>query len=122
MQKKQQEIAYKKDFYQATERDAIAAKHAKEIMMIEEEVDSLPTTEKNIILHLQASYKGNKSAYHRAELRRAMMEQRSKAEKQQKQESMAAVSPKASAMNAAIEGGSGSQGGGQANLSFQAAG
>lgn len=123
--KKQKEVETKKIFYQALKDDQQRAENAKNRMLFEEEINeiatNMPTDQKNELLHYQASYK-DRSIYQRAELRKKLIEQRKQADKQQKQASMAQTSPKASAMNAAMEGGSGSQGGGQANLSAQATG
>lgn len=111
-------------FYRDLKDEQMAAQMAKDRMWFEEEINditaNISTTEKNELLHYQASYK-DKSIYQKAELRRKIIEQRKKADKQQKQASVAETKGP-SAMNAALEGGSGSQGGGQANLSFQAAG
>ena len=98
---------------------------AKDRMWLEEEINditaNISTTEKNELLHYQASYK-DKSIYQKAELRRKIIEQRKKADKQQKETSVAQTKPGSSALQTAFEGGSGSQGSGTANLSSQAAG
>ncbi len=124
--KKKEDVEAKKVFYQALKDDTQRAEQAKNRMLFEEEINdvmvNLPTEQKNELLHYQASYKNNRSIYQRAELRKKLIEQAQQADKQQKQESMAQTKPKASAMNAAMEGGAGTQGGGQANLSFQATG
>ena len=125
-QKQKEVAAQQRIFFQAFKEDQQRAKEAKERMLIEEEIAetiaTLPTEAKNDLLHYQASYKNNRSTYQMAELRRKIIEQRKEADKKQKETSMAQTQPKASAMNAAFEGGSGSQGGGQSNLSFQATG
>lgn len=122
---KKEEVDAKKIFYQALKDDQQRAEQAKNRMLFEEEmgdiITNLPTEQKNELLHYQASYK-DRSVYQRAELRKKLIEQRKQADKQQKQASMAQAAPKASAMNAAFEGGSGTQGSGQGNLSFQATG
>ena len=124
-QKKKEVVENKRVFYQGLKDDTQRAEQAKNRMLFEEEINdivtNLPTEQKNELLHYQASYK-DRSIYQKAELRKKLIEQKKMADKQQKQASMAQTSPKASAMNAAMEGGSGTQGGGQANLSFQAAG
>ncbi len=123
--KLKEESQAKKVFYQAIKEDSQRAEQAKNRMLFEEEMNdiitNLPTEQKNELLHYQASYK-DRSIYQRAELRKKLIEQRKEEDKKQKEVSMAQTAPKASALNAAMEGGSGTQGGGQANLSFQAAG
>lgn len=124
-QKQKEDAQAKRIFYQALKEDTQRAKEAKDKLLFEEEINdivtNLPTEQKNELLHYQAGYK-DRSVYQRAELRRKLIEQRKEADKKEKEASIAQTKPKASAMNAAFEGGSGSQGGGQANLSFQAAG
>lgn len=123
--KQRDEADKKKAFYQAMEQDRLRAQQAKDKILIEEEINdislNLSTEEKNKLLHYQASYK-DKSVYQRAELRRKIIEQRRKAEKQEKATSIPSPAKKASALDAAFEGGSGTQGGGQANLSAHATG
>ena len=123
--KKREEVDANRIFFQGLKDDTQRAEQAKNRMLFEEEISdistNMPTDEKNKLLHYQSSYK-DRSIYQKAELRRKIIEERKSADKQQKQASMAQTNPKASAMNAAMEGGAGSQGGGQANLSFQAAG
>lgn len=115
----------KKAFYQAMEQNRLRTQQAKDNMLIEEEINdislNLSTAEKNQLLHYQAGYK-DKSVYQRAELRRKIIEQRKMAEKQEKQTSIPSPAKKASALDAAYEGGSGTQGSGTANLSAQATG
>ncbi len=115
----------KKIFFQTLKDDTQRAEQAKNRMLFEEEINdiaiNMPTDEKNRLLHYQSSYK-DRSVYQRAELRKKIIEERKSADKQRKQASMAQTNPKASAMNAAMEGGAGTQGGSQANLSFQATG
>lgn len=123
--KQRDETDKKKAFYQAMEQDRLRAQQAKDKILIEEEINdisaNLSTEEKNKLLHYQASYK-DKSVYQRAELRRKIIEQRRKAEKQEKATSIPSPAKQASALQTAFEGGSGSQGGGQANLSAHATG
>lgn len=91
--KKQAEINRIKDFNQDLEknRDRIQRKMDQ---LFEEEINdiatNLPTEQKNQLLGYQASYR-DRSIYQRAELRKKLIEQRKKAEKQEK----AAASPKA---------------------------
>ncbi len=124
-QKQQEVAASQRVFYQSLKDEQSRAQQAKERMLFEEEVGdistNMPTDEKNRLLHYQSSYK-DRSIYQKAELRKKIIEEKRNADKQQKNSSMAQTNPKASAMNAALEGGSGTQGGGQSNLSFQAAG
>ena len=122
---KKKEADSKRIFFQALKDDAQRAEQAKNRMFFEEEINditiNMPTDEKNRLLHYQSSYK-DRSVYQRAELRKKLIEERKMADKQQKEASIAQTQPKASAMNAAFEGGSGTQGSGQGNLSFQATG
>lgn len=124
--KKKEEVEAKKIFYQALKDDTQRAEQAKNRILFEEEINdvmvNLPTEQKNELLHYQASYKNNRSIYQRAELRKKLIEQSKEADKKQKEVSIAQTAPKATAMNAAFEGGSGTQGSGQGNLSFQATG
>ncbi len=123
--KQRDEDDKKKAFYQAMEQNRLRTQQAKDKMLIEEEINdislNLSTEEKNKLLHYQASYK-DKSVYQRAELRRKIIEQRKMAEKQEKAASIPSPAKRASALDAAYEGGSGSQGSGTANLSAQATG
>lgn len=124
--KQRDEADRKKAFNQAMEQNRLRAQQAKDKMLIEEEINdisvNLSTEEKNKLLHYQASYKANSSIYQRAELRRKIIEERKKAEKQEKASSIPSPAKQASALQTAFEGGSGSQGGGQANLSAHATG
>ena len=124
-QKKKDRAQDQRIFFQGLKEDTQRAKEAKDKLLFEEEISdistNMPTDEKNRLLHYQASYK-DRSIYQRAELRRKIIEERKKADKQQKEASMSQTQSKTTAMNAAFEGGSGSQGGGQSNLSFQATG
>ncbi len=124
-QKKKETVDAQKIFFQALKEDTQRAKEAKDKLLFEEEmsdiVTNLPTEQKNELLHYQAGYK-DRSIYQRAELRKKLIEQRKEADKKQKEVSIAQTAPKATAMNAAFEGGSGTQGSGQGNLSFQATG
>lgn len=124
--KRKEEVEAKKIFYQALKDDTQRAEQAKNRILFEEEINdvmvNLPTEQKNELLHYQASYKNNRSIYQRAELRKKLIEQSKEADKKQKEVSIAQTKPKATAMNAAFEGGSGTQGSGQGNLSFQATG
>lgn len=122
---KKEEADRKKAFYQALEQDKLRAQHAKDRLLFEEEINdiatNLPTEEKNRLLHYQASYK-DRSIYQRAELRRKLIEEKRKAEKQQKITSIPSPAKQPSALEGAFEGRSGSQGSGTANLSAQATG
>lgn len=124
-QKKKEEAQAKRIFYQAYKEDQQRAREAKDKLLFEEEINdivtNLPTDQKNELLHYQASYK-DRSIYQRAELRKKLIEQRKQADKKQREASIAQTQPRATAMQTAFEGASGSQGAGQANLSFQAAG
>lgn len=115
----------KRIFYQALKEDQQRAKEAKEKLLFEEEiadlVTTLPTEQKNELLHYQANYK-DRSIYQRAQLRIKIIEQRRKADKEKKEVSIAQTKTRASALQTAFEGGSGAQGAGQANISFQATG
>ncbi len=124
--KQKEESDRKKSFYQALEQNRLRARQAKDKMWLEEEINditaNLSTNEKNRLLHYQAGYK-DRSVYQMAELRRKVIEEKRLAEKQKKEASVAETKPRrASAMNAAFEGGSGTQGAGQANLSAHATG
>lgn len=124
-QKQQEESNRQKAFFQALKEDQQRAQMAKDKLLLEEEINdiatNLPTEQKNDLLHYQASYR-DRSIYQRAELRRKLIEQRQKAEKQQKQATIASPAKQPSAIEGAFEGRSGSQGGGSANLSAQAVG
>jgi hypothetical protein len=116
---------YERAFYQSVKEEITRVENARDRMIFEEELmfigENISTQEKNSMLHYQADYK-DKSIYQLGELRKKIIEQKKMREKEKKQVSMQETKSKASAMNAALEGASGSQGGGQANLSFQAAG
>lgn len=123
--KERTKIDRKKAFFQALKEDMERAQKAKDKLLFEEEINdiatNLPTDEKNRLLHYQASYR-DRSVYQRAELRRKIIEQQKKSEKQEKAASIPSPAKKASAMEGAFEGGSGTQGSGTANLSAQAVG
>lgn len=112
-------------FYQAFKEDQYRAESAKNRLLLEEEINdiatNLSTDEKNELLHYQASYR-DRSIYQRAELRRKIIERRNNAQKQEKTASIPSPAKQASALQTAFEGGSGSQGGGTANLSAHATG
>lgn len=124
-QKEQKEVDRKKAFFQTLKEDLEKAERAKEKLIFEEEINdiitNLPTEQKNQLLHYQASYR-DRSIYQRAELRKKLIEQSKKSEKQEKQASITSPAKQPSAMEGAFEGRSGSQGGGTANLSNQAVG
>lgn len=113
-------------FNQILKEDYERTQRAKDNLLFEEELNditiNLPTEEKNKLLHLQASYRGAKSAYHRAELRRELINQRKKSEEQEKQVSIPSPAKQPSALEGAFEGRSGTQGSGTANLSAHATG
>lgn len=123
-QDKKAETDRKKVFFQALKEDADRAQRAKDRLLLEEEINdiatNLPTEQKNQLLHYQASYK-DRSIYQRAELRKKLIEMQRKNKKQEKAASVPSPA-KASAVNAAMEGGSGTQGSGTANLSAMATG
>lgn len=118
--KDRKEADRKKTFYQNLKDDELRAHQAKERMWFEEEINDkisgFSTGETNEMLHLQADYKDNKSVYHRAELRKKLIEQRKKTENQQKGESIKSPAKKISALDGAFEGASGSVGSGTANF------
>ena len=111
-------------FFQTLKEDTQKVQLEKE-KVFEEEVNdiiaNLPTEQKNELLHYQASYK-DKSVYQRAELRKKLIEQQEKSEKQEKATSIPTPAKQPSALEGAFAGRSGSQGGGSANLSNQAVG
>ncbi|MDO8573127.1 MAG: hypothetical protein Q7R77_00035 [Candidatus Daviesbacteria bacterium] len=123
--KKEVETKRKVIFFQNLKEDAKAAQEAKEKLLFEEEMDdivtNLPTEQKNRLLHYQASYK-DRSIYQRAALRRKLIEDKKKTEDKEKAASIPSPAKKPSALEGAFEGGSGTQGSGQANLSAQAVG
>lgn len=124
-QKKKAEIDRKKAFYQALKEDQERTRGAKDKLLFEEEINdivtNLPTEQKNALLHYQASYR-DRSIYQRAELRKKLIEEQKKAEKQEKQVSIPSPAKQPSALEGVFEGRSGSQGGGTANLSAHATG
>lgn len=124
-QKKQAEIKRKKAFYQAFKEDQDRTQKAHDKLLYEDEINdiatNLPTEQKNRLLHYQASYK-DRSVYQRAELRRKLIEEGKKAEKQEKAASVPSPAKQPSALEGAFEGRSGTQGSGTSNLSAQAVG
>ncbi len=124
-QKQKETAAAQRIFFQALKEDTQRANEAKNRLLFEEELNdiatNLPTEEKNRLLHYQASYK-DRSIYQRAELRKKIIEEQKRSEKKEKEVSIAQTQTKATAMQTAFEGGSGTQGSGQSNLSFQATG
>ena len=122
---RKQETDRKKAFYQALKEDQDRAQKAKDKLLFEEEMDdivtNLPTEQKNRLLHYQVGYK-DRSIYQRAELRKKLIEEQIKSEKQEKAASIPSPAKQPSAMEGAFEGRSGTQGGGTANLSAQAVG
>lgn len=113
-----------KAFYQTLKMDQGKVQSEKERVFEEELNDiitNLPTEQKNRLLHYQASYR-DKSVYQRAELRKKLVEEQRKAEKQEKQATIPSPAKQPSALEGAFEGRSGTQGAGQANLSAQAVG
>lgn len=123
--KERKEIDRKKTFFQSFKENMERARMAKDKLLLEEEINdiatNLPTEEKNALLHYQASYR-DRSIYQRAELRKKIIEQRNKNEKQEKAAEIPSPAKQPSAMEGAFEGRSGTQGGGTANLSAQAVG
>lgn len=117
---KQKEKADKKTaFYQALRDEQLRAQMAKDKMWLEEEINDITTNisteEKNALLHYQASYK-DRSTYQKAELRKKLIEQKRKAETQQKEASVPSPAKQPSALEGAFEGTSGSVGSGTANF------
>lgn len=123
-QKEQKEVDRRKAFFQSLKADLDKVQREKD-RVFEEEINdiitNLPTEQKNQLLHYQASYR-DRSIYQRAELRKKLIEQSEKTEKQEKAASIPSPAKQPSAMEGAFEGRSGSQGGGTANLSNQAVG
>lgn len=124
-QKQKAETERKKAFYQALREDQDRDQRARDKLLFEEEINdivtNLPTEQKNQLLHYQANYR-DRSIYQRAELRKKLIEERNKADKQKKEASIPSPAKQPSALEGAFEGRSGSQGGGTANLSAQAVG
>ncbi|OGE64895.1 hypothetical protein A3I48_01280 [Candidatus Daviesbacteria bacterium RIFCSPLOWO2_02_FULL_36_7] len=124
IKKEQAETNRKEAFFQTLKEEQNKVQVEKDKVFEEELndiVSNLPTEQKNRLLHYQASYK-DKSVYQRAELRRKLIEEQQKAEKQEKEASIPSPAKQPSAMEGAFEGRSGNQGSGQANLSAQAVG
>ena len=123
-QKEQKETSRQKTFFQSLKENQERVQIEKD-KVFEEEINdiitNLPTEQKNRLLHYQASYK-DRGIYQRAELRRKIIEERNKAEKQEKAASIPSPAKQPSAMEGAFEGRMGTQGGGKANLSAQAVG
>lgn len=92
-----QKAEKKRVFYQVLKEDQEKARTEKEKQLFEEEVNdmvaNLPTEQKNELLHYQASYK-DRSIYQQAELRKKLIEQREKQEKEKQEASIAATNPK----------------------------
>lgn len=123
--KEQAKIKRQTLFFQNLKQDQEKARREEEQTMeqeIAELVASIPMEQRNELLGLQTEYRNSNSIYHRSELRRKIIEQRNKTKQQQKEASIPSPAKKASALEGAFEGGSGTQGGGQANLSNQAVG
>lgn len=124
-QKQKEELERKKAFFQSLKEDQDRTQREKDKLLFEEEINdivtNLPTEQKNRLLHYQAGYKDS-SIYQRAELRRKIIEEKNKREKEQKEASIPSPAKQPSALEGAFEGGSGTQGSGTANLSAQATG
>lgn len=124
-EQKQKQASYERRFYQGLKEEQMRAQQAKDRMWLEEEINdiatNMPTEEKNILLHYQASYK-DRSIYQIAALRKKIIEERRKAEKQQKAAAIPSPAKQPSALETAFEGASGKQGSGTANLSAHATG
>ncbi|MBU1031767.1 hypothetical protein KKE03_02480 [Patescibacteria group bacterium] len=124
-QKQKADTERRKAFFQALKEDMDRAQKAKDRLLFEEELNgiatNLPTEQKNRLLHYQLSYK-DRSIYQRAELRKKLIEEQKKGEKQQKEASIPSPAKQPNALEAAFEGGAGSQGKGTANLSALAVG
>lgn len=125
-EKNRKETDRKKAFFQVLKDDQLKTQMAKDKMWFEEAINdmtsNMSTEEKNELLHLQADYTDNRNIYHKAELRRKIIEQRRKADQQQKAVSIPSPAKQPSALEGAFEGRSGNQGSGTANLSANAAG
>lgn len=122
--KEQAGIDRKKVFFQSLKEDQDKVQREKDRVFEEEMNDiitNLPTEQKNQLLHYQASYR-DRSIYQRAELRKKLIEQSKKTEKQEKAAAIPSPAKQPSALEGAFEGRSGSQGSGSANLSNQAVG
>ena len=119
-EKKRKETDRKKTFYQNLKDDQLRAQMAKDRMFLEEEINdkisSFSTEQTNEMLHLQADYKDNKSVYHKAELRKKLIEQRRKNDKQKKEASIPSPAKQIYALEGAFEGASGKVGSGTANF------
>ncbi len=122
--KNKKEADRKKGFFQNIDEQK-RVQEAKDRMLIEEEINdiaaNMSTEEKNRLLHYQSSYK-DKSIYQIAALRKKIIEERRKADQQQKSASIPSPAKQPSALEGAFEGRSGNQGSGTANLSANAAG
>ncbi len=118
-EKDQKETNRKHAFIQALKEDQQRAENAKNRMLSEDEINdivsNLPTDEKNRMLHYQASYK-DRSIYQKSELRKKLIEESKKTEKQKKDASIPSPAKKISALDGAFEGSSGSVGSGTANF------
>lgn len=123
--KQKEEADRKRRFYQSLKEDYDRSQRAKDKLLFEEELDdtvtNMSTDEKNRLLHYQASYK-DRSIYQIAALRKKIIEEKRKAEKQQKAAAIPSPAKQASALETAFEGASGKQGSGTANLSAHATG
>lgn len=123
--KQKKEADRKRRFYQTLKEDQERAQRAKDRLLYEQELDdtvaNMSTEEKNRLLHYQASYK-DKSIYQIAALRKKIIEERKKGEKQQKAAAIPSPAKQPSALETAFEGASGKQGSGTANLSAHATG
>ena len=120
------DAAEKRQFFEALKENVARVQNARDKMIYEEEIADigahLSTEEKNNLLHYQASYK-DRSIYQMAELRRKLVEQKKRTDKEKKEVSMAQTQNKGkSAMQGAFEGSSGTQGSGMANLSSTSGG
>ncbi|MBI2017906.1 hypothetical protein HYS92_02550 [Candidatus Daviesbacteria bacterium] len=124
--KQKEEAGAKRIFFQALKEETAKVENARDRMIYEEELADIgahiSTEEKNSLLHYQASYK-DRSTYQMAELRRKLVEQRQKSDKEKKDANMVQTQTKTkSAMQGIFEGSSGTQGGGTANLSSTSGG
>ncbi len=121
----EKEAARKRIFFQSLKEDQARAQQAKDKILFEEEINDISTNmsteDKNRMLHYQSSYK-DRSIYQKAELRKKIIEERRKAEKDQKSASIPSPAKQPSALEGAFEGRSGTTGSGTANLSNQATG
>ena len=117
---KQEKATQDRMFFQTLKDDQLRTQIAKDAMWMEEEINdvsaNISTEERNELLHLQADYKNSGSIYHRAELRKKIIEARKKSENNNKESSIPSPAKQPSALEGAFEGTAGSVGSGTANF------